>query len=60
MHDFYDYWFEFGPKKGNDTKVYGLECNDDAMFNPYSPDIKNMAIFDTETLGVEFPSTKGV
>jgi predicted phosphodiesterase len=59
MHDFYDYWFQYGPKEGNDTKVYGLECNDNAMWNPYG-DIKNMAIFDTDTLRVEFPETKGV
>lgn len=51
MHSWYDYWFE-------DTKVYGLECNDNAMWPPYGKDIKNMVILDTDT-GKVTPVTEG-
>lgn len=57
MHSFYDYQNYAG------GKIWGLECNDGAMYNPYGPrdvEYKNMAIFDTRTHQVEWPDKQGV
>jgi Icc-related predicted phosphoesterase len=49
MHDWYDYTNHYG------GKIYGLECNDDAMWNPYA-NIKNHVIFDTEGMRIRWPA----
>lgn len=61
MHSFYDYWFPYSPK-GDETKVYGLECNDNAMWWGANIDggFMNMAILDTDDDRVHFPNTGNV
>jgi hypothetical protein len=49
MHDWYDYTNHYG------GKIYGLECNDDAMWNPYA-NLKNHVIFDTEGMRIRWPA----
>lgn len=58
FHGHYHTYMEY---ESRGTRVYGLECNDNAMYHTTSMDdmykgFKNMVIFDTDTMRIEHPS----